>query len=96
MLSSNFCHMFKNLDFVSKVYLHICFIAVMASLKCITHYILQDASYSKIKQVSEVNWERIQAAKAIREAKGGANYHIISYSRPERLSNSNTTSCRSK
>ena len=75
MLSSNFCHMFKNLDFVSKVYLHICFIAVMASLKCITHYILQDASYSKIKQVSEVNWERIQAAKAIREAKGGANYH---------------------
>eukprot|EP00794_Sanderia_malayensis_P008583 gene8583-9501_t len=47
----------------------------MTSLKCIVHYTLQDARYSKIKQVSEVNWDRIQAAKSIRETKGGANHH---------------------
>lgn len=47
----------------------------MENLSCIIHYDIKDARYSNIKPLSEVNKERIQAAKNLRESKGGLNYH---------------------
>ncbi|CAB4020716.1 Hypothetical predicted protein, partial [Paramuricea clavata] len=47
----------------------------VADLKCVVHYDIDDGKYSNIKQLSEVNLERIQQAKTLRESKGGSNHH---------------------
>ena len=47
----------------------------MANLECIIHYELKDKTYSDIKEVSDVNWEKIKQAKEIRISKGGVNHH---------------------
>ena len=47
----------------------------MANLECIIHYELKDKIYSDIKEVSDVNWEKIKQAKEIRISKGGVNHH---------------------
>ena len=47
----------------------------MANLKCIIHYDLKDKACSKIKQISDVIWKRINAAKEIRISVGGSYHH---------------------
>ena len=47
----------------------------MEELRCIIHYKIKDARYSKIKSISDINKEKIYAAKRIRESKGGAYHH---------------------
>ena len=49
--------------------------AASCELKCIIHYNIKDAKYSKIKIISEINKQRILEAKNLRIAKGGINYH---------------------
>ena len=47
----------------------------MEKLKCIIHYPIKEGKYSKIKTISEINEEKIYAAKKHREELGGQNYH---------------------
>ena len=47
----------------------------MEDLRCIIHYRIKDARYSKIKSISDINKEKIYAPKRIRESKGGAHHH---------------------
>ncbi|CAB3982424.1 Hypothetical predicted protein [Paramuricea clavata] len=48
----------------------------VADLKCVVHlYDIDDGKHSNIKQLSEVNLERIQQAKTLRESKGGSIHH---------------------
>ena len=47
----------------------------MEEVRCIIHYKIKDARCSKVKSISDINKEKIYAAKRIRESKGGA-YHI--------------------
>lgn len=49
--------------------------AACCELKCIIHYNIKDAKYSKIKTISEINKQRILEAKNLRIAKGGSNHH---------------------
>ena len=51
------------------------FFQPMANLTCIIHYPSKNTTYSKLKEVTEGAWEKIQNAKAIREEKGGDNHH---------------------
>ena len=47
----------------------------MENLQCIIHYNIKNANYSKIKPISEINQEKIYAAKSIRKSKGGNHHH---------------------
>ena len=56
----------------------------METLKCIVHY--KSQSYSKIKDLSEVNITRIMDAKVKRESLGGDNLHAEQTSKiPEEI-----------
>ena len=48
----------------------------MEHLSCIVHYDIKDGKYTKIKTISDINREKICAAKTLREELGGANSHI--------------------
>ena len=47
----------------------------MENLQCIIHYNIKNANYSKIKPISEINQEKIYAAKSIWKSKGGYHHH---------------------
>ena len=47
----------------------------MQALSCIVHYPIKDCLYSSIKDLSEINKEKIYAAKATRLRLGGKNLH---------------------
>ena len=47
----------------------------MENLQCIIHYNIKNANYSKIKPISEINQEKIYAAKSIRKSKGDNHHH---------------------
>ena len=47
----------------------------MEKLECIIHYDIKDAKYSKLKQISDINKDRISNAKILREREGGFRYH---------------------
>ena len=49
----------------------------MDKLTCIIHYEKKDSLCSKIKAISEVNREKIYAAKQLREKLGGQNHHAL-------------------
>ena len=43
--------------------------------RCIIHYNIKDAKYSKVKTISEINKQRILEARNLGITKGGPNYH---------------------
>ena len=47
----------------------------MENLQCIIHYNIKNANCSKIKPISEINQEKIYAAKSIWKSKGGNHHH---------------------
>ena len=47
----------------------------MEKLECIIHYDIKDAKYSKLKQISDINKDRISNTKILREREGGLRYH---------------------
>ena len=47
----------------------------MENPQCTIHYNIKNANFSKIKPISEINQEKIYAAKSIQKSKGGNNHH---------------------
>eukprot|EP00794_Sanderia_malayensis_P019309 gene19309-21233_t len=47
----------------------------MEQLSCIVHFSINDSKYTRIKTISDINKEKIYAAKALKQELGGANHH---------------------
>ena len=53
--------------------------AASCELKCIIHYNIKDAKYSKVQNIPEINKQRILETKNLRIAKAGPKYHKEQY-----------------